>query len=108
MDADGTGLCGEHEALHTDDVADVEFLEDGVVHRFIFAGANLVAFDVDLDSADGILEFVEGDGAHDALAHDTTGEAHILEKGVVGRIFFKDFFRIGIHLEERSGVCVDA
>ena len=63
-------LGDEGEALDADDVTDVEkLLPDGVVHGLVFARANLVALDIDLDSPRAVLQLAEGGGSHYAAAH---------------------------------------
>ena len=65
-------LRAEGEALHADEVADVQqAFEHSVVHRLVLLGADLVALDIQLDAAFRVLQFAERSGAHDAAAHDT-------------------------------------
>ena len=106
VDADFAHLSSEHKTFHTNDVADVEFLEDTVVHRLV--RADFIAFGVDLDSSHGVLDFVEGDGTHDTLIHDTAGDADILELGVVLREFFQYLGRSGIYFIFGCRVGIDA
>ena len=108
VDADLAGLRGEHETLHADDVADVQFLEHAVVHRLVLAGTDLVAFGIDLDFAHGILEHVEGDGTHNALTHNTSGDADLLEEAVVFRVFLQNLGGGGVHLVGGGRVGVNA
>ena len=59
VDGKLTGLGDEGVALDAHEVADVEeFLEDGVVHGLVLAGADLVALDIDLNPAFGVLQLV--------------------------------------------------
>ena len=106
VDADGAGLRGEHEALHTDDVADVQFLENGIVHRFVLAGTDFVAFHIYLDFTDRILQLIKGDCTHNALAHNASRKTHILEKGVVGRKFLQNLLAGDIHLVKRCRISI--
>ena len=108
VDADFACLRGEHETFHADNITDVQFLENAVIHRFVLAWTNVVTFGIDLDFAHGILQYVEGDGTHNALTHNTSGNAHLLEKAVVLREFLKDFSSGGVHLVGGSGVGIDA
>lgn len=60
MDCDFAHLCAEYESFDSDEVAYVEeFFEYYVVEVFVFAGAEVVAGDVDLDSSLAVLEFEE-------------------------------------------------
>ena len=97
VDADFTCLCDKHEALHTDNIADIQFLEHAVIHRFVFTRTNLVTFGIDLDFAHCILKHVKRNSAHDALAHDTSSDTYLLEFGVVFRKLFENFSGGGIH-----------
>ena len=80
MDRQLAGLGDEGETLDTDDVTDVQqFLEYGVVHRLVFARADLVTLDIDLDASALVLELHERSRTHDAARHDASGDADILE-----------------------------
>ena len=59
-------LCDECESLDTDDVTDVEeLLPHCVVHSFVFARADLVTVDIDLDASCLVLKFSERSSTHD-------------------------------------------
>lgn len=80
MDRDFAHLRAEGKAFHSDEVTDVqEALEDGVIHGLVLVGANLVALDIQLDTAFRILQFAERGGTHDAAAHDTACHGDFLE-----------------------------
>ena len=82
------GLGDEGVALDAHEVADVEeLLEDGVVHGLVLAGADLVALDIDLNPAFGVLQLDERGGAHDAAAHHPAGYGYLRE-GALLRIVF--------------------
>ena len=109
VDGEGAGLRDEGVTLDADDVADVEeSLEDGVVEGLVFAGADLVALDVDLDAAAVILQFDEGGGAHNAPAHHAAGNDDILEVLFFRIIASFDLRRRGVDGEFCGGVGVDA
>ncbi len=60
MDGDFARLGAEHVALNANEVADVEQLfEHHVVEVLVFAGAQLIAVDVNLNAAAGILQLHE-------------------------------------------------
>ncbi len=86
----------------------IQFFEDAVVHGFVLAGAKLVAFGVDLDAAHGVLDLEERDSSHDALGHDTTGDADILEFAVVFRKFLQNLCGSGIYLIFRCRIRIDS
>ena len=98
MDADFPRLRNKYETFHTDDITNVQFLKHAVIHGFIFTRTNFVTFGIYLDFAHGILKHIKRNGAHDALTHDTSGNAHFLEFGIVFREFLKNFCGGGIHL----------
>ena len=71
MDRDFAGLGAEYITFHTYEVADVEkLLEHSVVHLLVLAGAKLVAVEVDLDAAVGVLQLHKGGFAHNAATHN--------------------------------------
>lgn len=77
-------LCAEHEAFHTDKVADVEqLLEHDVIKVFVFAGAQLVAVYIDLNTACGVLKFHERGLSHYAAAHYSARYRHLAARSVV-------------------------
>ena len=103
------GVGEEREALDAHEVADVEqFFEDRVVERRIAFGADVVAADVDLNTARVVLQFEERGAAHDAARHDASGDAYLLEIlfGVV--VVVGDLARRGRHLVAGCGVGFDA
>ena len=52
MYADFACLCSEYEAFNADEVADVEqSFEDLIIHVLVFAGADVVACDINLYSS---------------------------------------------------------
>ena len=60
MDGELTGLGDEGVALDTDEVAYIQqFLEYCIVHRLVLARTYLVSFDIDLNTAFGILQLNE-------------------------------------------------
>ena len=60
VDRELPGLRDEGEAADADDVAYVEeFLENGVVERFVFFGADFIAFDIHLYAPLLVLKFDE-------------------------------------------------
>ena len=75
VDRDLTGLCLENETTDADDITNVEqFLEDRVVHIFVLTRADVVASDIDLDTAFAVLKLHETGFAHDTAAHHTSGD----------------------------------
>ena len=62
MNGDLTGLCGEHNANDTDDIADVELLE-----ALVFLLTEVVACNVGLNVALKIKDVAEGCLTHNAL-----------------------------------------
>ena len=77
VDGDLSHLGAEHEALHADEVAYVEeFLEYDIIELLIFAGTDVIARYIYLDTTIGILELHEGGFAHDASAHDASCHRH--------------------------------
>ena len=108
VDADSARLRGEHKTLHADDVTDVQFLENGIIHRFVLAWTNFVAFHINLDFADRILQFIEGNCTHNALAHNTSRETHILKKGIVFRKFLQNLLTGSIHFVKRCRIGIDS
>ena len=87
-------LGAEYVALHSDEVADVEeFLEDDVIHVLVFAGAEVVAADVDLDASFGILKAYKRSLSHDAAAHDAACHAHFASLRVVLEVLL-DFLAV--------------
>ena len=87
MDADFTCLCAEDDASDTYEVADVEqFLENGVVEGLVLVGADVVAFDIHLDAALGVLQLHETGLAHHTAAHHASGHHHGAGLGIVGEL----------------------
>ena len=81
-----TRLCAVHVTLHADEVADVEeLLEYHVVEVLVFAGAELVAVDIYLDTAVGVLQFHKGGFTHYTAAHYAAGYAHAARRRGVGK-----------------------
>ena len=98
MNRDFARLRTEYVALDTDEVAEVEqLLEYCVVEFFVFAGADVVASDVNLCATLRVEQFDEGCLAHYAAAHHTTCDAHLAG---LFFIFVKVFANV-------SRVCVD-
>ena len=96
MHADFARLCAEDEALHADEVAQVQqALEDDVIHIFVLVRADVVAGDVHLDTSLGVLQFDERGFAHDASAHDASGDGHLARLGVILEVGF-DVRREGV------------
>ena len=87
MDGDFTHLCNKHITTHTDDVTYIEqTFENSIVHGFVFARANIIAFEIQLYSSFRILQLTKRSSAHDAPAHDTACNAYILQ----GRFIFPE------------------
>ena len=108
MDGGLTHLGDKDIARHSDDVANVEqTFEDGIVEGLILTGAYLVALDIELDAAVGVLQLHEGGGTHDAAAHDAAGDADVLEEGVVFGELFQYLVAFDVHLIEGCGIRVD-
>ncbi len=85
VDAELAGLGDEGVSLDADYIAYVEeLLPHGVVHGLVFAGADFVPLDVDLDAAALVLKFAERRRAHYAAAHDAACEAHVREVTLLG------------------------
>ena len=98
MDGSLAHLGDKDKAGNTNDVAYVkQAFEDGVVHCLVFTWAYLVAFDVKLYAAIGVLQLHEGSGTHYAAAHNTTCYADILELAIVLRIFLQYLCAVGVH-----------
>lgn len=75
VNGDFAGLCLENETTDADDITDVEqFLEGRVVHIFVLTRADVVAGDINLDTAFAVLKLHETGFAHDAAAHHTSGD----------------------------------
>ena len=109
VDGELARLGDEGEALDAHDVADVqEFLEDGVVHRLVLAGADFVALDIHLDASGRVLQLHEGGGAHDAAGHDASGDADVAEVAFFGAVSFRDFDGGGIDGIQGCRIGVDA
>ena len=78
MDADLARLGAEDKTLHADEVADVEqFLEDHIIEILILIGTQIVASDIYLNTAFGVLDLCKGGLSHDTAAHHTSGDAHL-------------------------------
>ena len=87
--ADFARLRAEHEALHADEVAQVQqAFEDGVIHIFVLVRADVVAGDVHLDAPFGVLQFDERGLAHDAAAHHASRDGHLARLGIVPEVRF--------------------
>ena len=110
---DLAGLGAEHEALHADDVADVEALE-GLVGLL----AHVVAADVDLNAALAIQQVREAGLAHHAAGHhaacdgdglfNVVGEvAHDL-RGVIGDVGGDGVGVLALHLQGLQLLQADA
>ena len=65
-----------------------------------------VAFHINLDFADRILQFIERNSTHNALAHNTSCKTHILEKGIVFRKFLQNLLTGGIHFIKRCRISI--
>ena len=92
VNGDFAHLCAEHKSLDADNVADVEqFLEENVVGVLVFSRTKVVAADVNLDTAFGVLQFHKRGFAHDAAAHDAAGNSHFAWLGVVFEVFLNLF-----------------
>ncbi len=102
-------LSAEHEAAYAYEVSDVEeLLEDYVVLVFVLAGAEVVAADVDLYPSESVLQLHERSLAHDASAHDASGDGNLAFRlKVVGESLFY-FVGVPRHGEFRGGIRVDA
>ena len=69
-----TGLGDEGIALYADEVTYIQqLLEDGIVHRLVLARTDLVALDIDLNPALGVLQLDKRGGSHDTAAHHPAG-----------------------------------
>ena len=83
------GLCTEHEALHTDEVTDVEeFLEYCIIEFLVLVGADLVASHVNLDTALRVLQLSEACLTHHAAAHHSSGYHHLTRLVLVLEVGF--------------------
>ena len=72
------GLGAEHIALHADEVAQVEaLLEHDIVQILVLIGADSITLHIHLYASLAVLQLSKASLAHDALAHDTSGNAHI-------------------------------
>ena len=101
-------LCAEDEAFDADVVAQVEQLfEHRVVEVLILFGADVVAGDIHLYAARGVLQFHKTGLAHDASSHHASGDAHLTRLGVV-RELGADVVGVGRHRIFGGGVGVDA
>ena len=54
-----------------------QLLEDGVIHRLVLVGTELVAIEVNLDLAGRVLQLGKRGLAHDAAGEDAAGEANL-------------------------------
>ena len=97
VNAQLAGLGYECKPFDADDVANVqELLPHGVVHGLVFTGADLVAFDVDLNASALVLQFAERRCAHDAAAHKPSRYAHFVEIAFFGVVTGGDFSCVGV------------
>ena len=109
MNADLAHLGHENETAHTHNVPYIsQLLENRVVQRFVFARANLVTLYVQLDSPCGILQLGKRGRAHHPAAHDTPGNAYVLEQGIVLRKLSGNLLGGHVHFESGSRIRVDA
>ncbi len=84
MDGNLACLRAEDKALDAYEVANVEqTLEDGIIHGLIFARADVVAGDVDLYSAFGVLYLSERSFSHDASAHQSSCDTYLTLRLIV-------------------------
>ncbi len=91
VDGELARLGDEGETLDSDYVADVEeFLEDGVVHCFVLARADIVTLNVYLDPAFGVLKFEERRRAHNAPGHHPSRYANVLKITFLRIVSFGD------------------
>ena len=105
---DLAGLRAEHEALHANEVAEVEELfHHAVVERLVLFGADVVAGDVDLNAAARVEQFEERSLAHDAASHHTAGDAHLAGRVVVLKVG-NDFVAEGVGGIFGRGVGINA
>src|SRR3712207_1923670 len=83
--ADFARLGLEDETLNADDVTDVEqLLENLIVEVFIFARTDVIARNIDLNSAFAILKFRKAGLSHHTTAHHTAGNHNL------GLLFFAE------------------
>ena len=108
MDGGLTHLGDKHIARHANDVADVEqAFEDSVVEGLVLTGAYLVALDIELDTAVGVLQLDKRGGAHDAAAHDAAGDRDVLEERVVLGELLQNVGAFAVDLIEGCGIGID-
>ncbi|GFI06105.1 hypothetical protein IMSAGC006_00843 [Muribaculaceae bacterium] len=78
MHGDLSGAGAEHEAGDSDEVTYIEkFFEYGVVEFLVVARADVIARDVDLNTAVAVLKLDKCGLAHDAAAHDAACDSHL-------------------------------
>ena len=90
MNRDLTHLGTEHKAFDTDKVAYIQqFLEYHVVHLLFYRSSffalrygclDVIAADIDLDTAFGVLELDKRGLTHDTFGHQTTGYTHLVAR----------------------------
>ncbi len=104
-----SGFGFKNPAFYADDVAEVEqFFEEGVVEGFVFARADFIAVDVELDAAGFVLQYGEGGLAHDASCHEPAGEADFLKVVFFRIVLLENFFGMGVYIPAFGRVGVDA
>ena len=73
-----TGLGAECKSSHTDEIAYVhQFLEHLIIHVLVVARTNVVAGDINLYAAFGVLKFGKTGFAHYPTAHQPAGYAYL-------------------------------
>ena len=99
-------LGSENIAFYSDEVTDVKkFFENDIVGVLVIAGTEIVAADIYLYSSLGVLEFQKRSFAHDASAHDASGDAYFAARRVVIEGLF-DFFRMARNRKFGGGIGV--
>ena len=100
--ADFAHLGDEHKAGYADNVANVgQFFEYLIIEGFVFALADFVTLDIELNPPLGILQFGKRGRAHNASAHQTAGNADFLK--FFGILFKLRFNLFGMNIDLKFG-----
>ena len=107
VNRDFSHLGHKHKTTHANDIANVEHsLKNIVVQTFVFSRAQIIAFEIQLNTSGTILQFNKGCGPHDTPTHDAACNTYILEGFFVVVKLFSNYFGVGsyIKLFRRIGI----
>src|SRR5690554_1246128 len=80
MDGNRAGFGDKYKTFDSDYIADVKMLfEESVIKTFIFPRTKVVAGDIYLYAASGVLKFDKGSASHNPTAHHPSCDAYRLE-----------------------------